>query len=492
MAETRFWLEDSAQSKTFSFGTTSASGEGLLTINKGTAAATTVVLDVKGSQNIAGDLNLTGDLNITGSVNTQTVTNTNVKDITITLNDGGTTPTDDTSGIIIEGTSNTVVGALYYKAASATKWSVGTGASQQDIVGTTATQTLTNKTIAGSQITGAITGSAATLTTPRAINGVNFDGSAAITITAAAGTLTGTTLNSSVVTSSLTSVGTIGTGVWNGTIITSAFGGTGNGFTKFSGATTAEKTYTLPDATTTILTTNYTGALGTGIVKNTTTTGALSIAVAGDFPTLNQSTTGSAATLTTTRAIYGNNFDGSAALTQIIASTYGGTGNGFTKFSGPATAEKTFTLPNASAAVLTDNAAVTVAQGGTGLQTLTAYAVLTGGTTSTGNLQQVSGLGSSGFVLTSNGAAALPTWQAPTGSAAYPHWTTVSGTQDSSNKVFTIGNALTANSEIVVLDGVVMDSGSSNDYVLSGTTLTFQAARTAPRSTSKIKVYGIY
>jgi hypothetical protein len=36
------------------------------------------------------------------------------------------------------------------------------------------------------------TGSAATITTPRAINGVNFDGSAPITVTAAAGTLTGT------------------------------------------------------------------------------------------------------------------------------------------------------------------------------------------------------------------------------------------------------------------------------------------------------------
>lgn len=110
----------------------------------------------------------------------------------------------------------------------------------------------------------------------------------------------------------------------------------------------------------------FLGALGTGIVKNTTTTGVLSIAIASDFPTLNQNTTGSAATLTTPRAIYGNNFDGSAALAQIIASTYGGTGNGFTKFSGPASSEKTFTLPNASATILTDNAAVTVAQGGTG------------------------------------------------------------------------------------------------------------------------------
>ena len=91
--------------------------------------------------------------------------------------------------------------------------------------------------------------------------------------------------------------------------------------------------------------------------------------VAADIPTLNQNTTGSAGTLTTPRAIYGNNFDGSAALTQIIASTYGGTGNGFAKLSGPATTEKTFTLPNASATILTDNAAVTVLQGGTGSTT---------------------------------------------------------------------------------------------------------------------------
>jgi hypothetical protein len=59
----------------------------------------------------------------------------------------------------------------------------------------------------------------------------------------------------------------------------------------------------------------FLGALGTGILKNTTTTGVLSIAVAGDFPTLNQNTTGSAATLTTTRTIWGQNFNGSANVT---------------------------------------------------------------------------------------------------------------------------------------------------------------------------------
>ena len=77
---------------------------------------------------------------------------------------------------------------------------------------------------------GALTGNASTATTlqtARAINGVNFDGSAAITVTAAAGTLSGNTLASGVTASSLTSVGTIATGVWNGTAIGVAYGGTG-------------------------------------------------------------------------------------------------------------------------------------------------------------------------------------------------------------------------------------------------------------------------
>lgn len=55
------------------------------------------------------------------------------------------------------------------------------------------------------------------------------------------------------------------------------------------------------------------------------------------------------------------------AVSGILGSANGGTGNGFAKFAGPTTAEKTFTLPDASATVLTSNAAVTVAQGGTGI-----------------------------------------------------------------------------------------------------------------------------
>lgn len=119
---------------------------------------------------------------------------------------------------------------------------------------------------------------------------------------------------------------------------------------------------------------------------------------------------GTATTLQTARSIYGNNFDGSAALSQVIASTFGGTGNGFTKFTGATTTEKTYTLPNASATILTDNTAVTVPQGGTGLTTLTtAYGVVCAGTTATGSLQNA-GAGTSGQYLKSNGASSLPSF----------------------------------------------------------------------------------
>ena len=67
------------------------------------------------------------------------------------------------------------------------------------------------------------TGSAATLTTSRNINGVAFNGSGDITVTAAAGTLTGATLNSTVTLSSLTSLGTIATGIWQGTAVADSY-----------------------------------------------------------------------------------------------------------------------------------------------------------------------------------------------------------------------------------------------------------------------------
>jgi hypothetical protein len=117
---------------------------------------------------------------------------------------------------------------------------------------------------AAGTITATLTGNASTATalqTARAINGVNFDGTADITVTAAAGTLSGATLAAGVTASSLTSVGTL-----------------------------AGLTVTAP------ITGSVTGSSG--------------------------STTGNAATATalqTARAINGTNFDGTAAITVTAA-----------------------------------------------------------------------------------------------------------------------------------------------------------------------------
>lgn len=69
---------------------------------------------------------------------------------------------------------------------------------------------------------------------------------------------------------------------------------------------------------------------------------------------------------------------------------------------------------------------------------------------------------------------------------------TVSGTQDSANKVFTLSSAVSSNSELIYLNGQLLTPGATNDYVISGTTLTFQSAIEAPAATDVIRVYGAY
>ena len=133
----------------------------------------------------------------------------------------------------VSGSSGSTTG----NAATATKI---TSITNSNIVQLTASQTLTNKTLTTptigdtSNITfptfnQSTTGSAATLGTARAINGTDFDGSADVTVAAAASTLTGDTLASGVVTSSLTTVGALNSGS-----ITSGFGTIDVGSSKIS------------------------------------------------------------------------------------------------------------------------------------------------------------------------------------------------------------------------------------------------------------------
>jgi hypothetical protein len=169
-----------------------------------------------------------------------------------------------------------------------------TGAAQPAI---TSVGTLTGLSVTN-PIAGSVTGNAATATklaTPRNINGVPFDGSANITITAAAdaNTLTGTTLNPSVLNSSLTSVGTL-----TDLTVTNPIAGsiTGNAATATSASTAGTVTTAAQPAITSV-----------GTLSGLTVSAPIAGSVTGNA--------GTATKLATARNINGVPFDGTSDIT---------------------------------------------------------------------------------------------------------------------------------------------------------------------------------
>lgn len=198
--------------------------------------------------------------------------------------------------------------------------------------------------------------------------------------------------------SSITTLGTVATGTWNGTAVSGQYGGTGvantgKTITLGGNLTTAgafASTFTMTGATNVTFPTSGTLSTTTGTVTN----------VSGTIDRIFVST-GSTTPVVDIDAAY----DGQTSINTLGTITTGvwnGTG-------------------------------IDVANGGTGAASFTAYSVVCGGTTSTGALQNVSGVGSSGNVLTSNGPGALPTWQASSSGV-----TSVSGT---TNRITSTGGA---------------------------------------------------
>jgi len=93
---------------------------------------------------------------------------------------------------------------------------------------------------------------------------------------------------------------------------------------------------------------------------------------------------------------------------------------------------------------------LTVAQGGTGVTSNTAFAPLCGGTTSTNPIQSTADAGTIGYVLKSNGAGALPTYQRP------PAWEFIStATAANSTSITFIGLTSSYFMYRVVADNIV-------------------------------------
>jgi lysophospholipase L1-like esterase len=129
----------------------------------------------------------------------------------------------------------------------------------------------------------------------------------------------------------LTTLGTITGGTWNGSIITGTYGGTGvNNGTKIitlgnNFTTSGNFALTLTQTATTNVTLPTTGTLATLAGSEALTNKDMSGA-GNTWPTFNQSTTGSAATLTTARNIGGASFNGSANITVDSILTLSSTG----------------------------------------------------------------------------------------------------------------------------------------------------------------------
>ncbi len=163
-------------------------------------------------------------------------------------------------------------------------------------------------------------------------------------------------------------------------------------------------------------------------------------------------------------------YDGAGTFAGVTVTQHdlliGAASNGITSVAPSATSGVPVISQGASADPAFGTAVV--AGGGTGVASATAYAVLCGGTTTTNPFQSIASVGTSGQILTSNGASALPTFQAASGVGGS---LTLIQTQNASNVAtisFTTGITSTYRRFIMLIDNM--------QPVTTSTTLTMQVS----------------
>lgn len=227
------------------------------TIAIGQNVATTANVTFK-NINATGSVQIDGDLTVSGNTVTVNVTNLAVEDNMIYLNSGSTVANPDL-GFAGNYNDGTYAHAGLFRDATDGVWKFFHGYTPEPDASPyidTANNTFTLSTVQANTFIGSLSGvatSANTFTTARNINGTSFNGSADITITAntsqnitfnngGTGDASGTTFNGGTArtisyntvgasplagSTSLTTVGTITSGTWNGSLITGTYGGTG-------------------------------------------------------------------------------------------------------------------------------------------------------------------------------------------------------------------------------------------------------------------------
>ena len=281
-----------------------------------------------------------------------------------------------------------------------------------------------------------------------------------VEITAGAGALTGTVLNSSVVDSSLTSVGTIDTGVWQGTAIGAAYVSTLNQNT-----------------------TGYAATVSSAAQPNITSVGTLSgLTVSG---TITGSVSGSAG------SVAGQNVSGEVDFAQVANSVAGANVSGAVALATSATSANAVAGANVSGEVsfaATANAVAGANVSGTVASATSATSATTAGSTTSSATFNNSGSGVASGTTFNGGTARTISYNtigAPstTGTNASGTWgISISGSAGSAGSATTAGTVTTAAQPNITSTGTLSSltvNGTTNTGTLQSTTITTGSSSTA-------------